>query len=137
MPIVLDSSLLVAVRNERDDHHKAALHVMDRILDGAWGQALLLEYVVVESTSAILKRCGLGPAIRAAEDFMLAEEFEFVPCSDLFAEAHRDFTAQRGTDLSIPDQAIVAIARARGAERVATFDQGFRKVKGLKVVPAG
>lgn len=136
MPIVLDSSLLVAVRHADDRHHKAALHVMDRVLEGAYGQALLPEYVVVEVTSTLLKRRGLGPAVRAAEDLLLAEEFEFVPCSDVFLTAHQAFTAQAGTELSIPDQAIVAIARQRGADRVATFDRGFRRVRGLRTVPA-
>lgn len=136
MPIVLDASLLIAVRNERDMHHRTSLQVMDRILEGAWGQALLPEYVVVEVTSTILKKGGLDAAVRAAEDMLLAEEFEFVPCSEFFLPAHQAFTAQTGTELSIPDQAIMAIARQRGADRVATFDRGFRKVRGLKTVPA-
>lgn len=132
---MLDSSFLVAVRHEGDVHHRAALQVWDRLLEGAWGTILLPEYVVLEVTSVILKRRGLEPAVRAAEDLVLAEEFEFVPCSELFFDAHASFCAQRDTQLSIVDHAIVGLFRRSGASHVATFDKGFRKIRGLKTVP--
>lgn len=65
-----------------------------------------------------------------------AREVEFVPCSRIFPDALHAFSTQRSGRLSFTDAAIVAVARARGAEAVATFDADFRRVESIRVVPA-
>jgi predicted nucleic acid-binding protein len=43
--IVLDTSFLVAFHNSRDVHHAEARPLMNGLVAGKWGPALLLEYV--------------------------------------------------------------------------------------------
>lgn len=134
--IVLDSSFLIAYHNERDPHHAKALEAMREVAQGTFGPALLPEYVALETLTVLANRRGLDKAVEAGEALFAAREVELVPCSDVFLDAYARFKAQSAARLSVADAAIVVIAERRGARHVATFDEDFRRVPGLKVVPA-
>ncbi|MGH7540072.1 MAG: type II toxin-antitoxin system VapC family toxin [Gemmatimonadota bacterium] len=133
--IVLDSSFLVAHHNRRDVHHAAAAAAMEPLIAGEWGEILLPEYVFLEVVTVLGARRGIARATSVGELLLDAREVVFVPCSDHFVEAFALFRAQRHFRLSFVDAAIVAVARDRGAEFVATFDDDFRRVDGIGVVP--
>ncbi|HXF97697.1 MAG TPA: PIN domain-containing protein [Gaiellaceae bacterium] len=132
--IVLDSSFLVAHHNARDAHHRAAAETMERVVAGQWGRALLLEYVLAEVATVLLVRRGLDTASRVVVTLLESREVDFVPCSDFFTESLETFTRQQAGVLSFVDAAIVVVARSSPAA-VATFDDGFRRVGGITVVP--
>ena len=133
--IVLDSSFLVAYHNSRDVHHAAALAAFTELLDGKWGSLLLPEYVFLEVVTVLARRKDLLTAVGVGDMLLQAKEIEFVPCVDFFTEAVKIFRDQTKGRLSFADAAVVAIARARAAGFVATFDQGFHRVAGLTLVP--
>jgi predicted nucleic acid-binding protein len=133
--IVLDSSFIVSFHNASDVHHAAATRIMNELLTGKWGQALLLEYVFLEVVTVLLARRGLPVASAVASVLLGAREIDFVSCSDLFLEALETFRTQAGTKLSFTDAAIVAVARRQDVGVIATFDRDFRKIKGITVVP--
>lgn len=108
---------------------------MERLLAGEWGAALLLEYVFLEVVTVLLARRGLEVASRVATVLLQAREVEFVPCSDVFLDTVETFRTQRGNRLGFTDAAIVTIARQRAARFLATFDQDFRQVSGITLVP--
>lgn len=133
--IFVDSSFLIAYHNDRDAHHSAALEVLDPLLSGQWGPAMVLEYVFLEVTTVLAMRRDLETAVRVGEVLLNAEELEFVPSSASFLKAFEVFRRQDRDRLSFVDAALVAIARQRDARYVLTFDSGFRGVEGLTVVP--
>lgn len=133
--IVLDSSFLIAYHNTRDVHHAAAARAMVRLVAEQWGQALLLEYVFLEVVTVLLARRGLAVATEVGTALLQARQVEFVPCSDLFLEALATFRDQAKGRLSFTDAAIVTVARRHAPGFVATFDDDFRGVKGVSVVP--
>lgn len=132
--IVLDSSFLVAFHNTRDVHHTAATHLKERVLDGDFGESLLLEYVFLETVTVLRMRLDLPSAVTVGETLMRAREVEFVPCSDIFLEAFDTFRVERGAGLSFTDAAVVAVARRHPPGLVATFDADFRELDGVRVV---
>lgn len=134
--VVLDSSFLIAYHNRRDVHHAAAASVMDRLTGGAWGPALLLEYVFLEVLTVLLARRGLDAATKVGTLLLHARDVEFVPCSDIFLAALETFRMQRTGALSFTDAAIVTVARAMAGGVVATFDSDFRGVDGITAIPA-
>ena len=71
-----------------------------------------------------------------ADILLDAEEVDFLPCSDLFRATLREFRTRSATRPSFADAAIVAAAQRHGAEYVATFDEGFRGIEGITMVPA-
>ena len=133
--IVLDSSFLIAFHNESDVHHSKAVGVMDRLVAGEWGSALLLEYVFLEVVTVLRMRLDLSSAVSMAEALLRAREIEFVPCSEVFLEAFETFRTERGSALSFVDAAIAAVARRHPPGLVATFDSDFSVLGGLTVVP--
>lgn len=133
--IILDSSFLVAFHNTLDARHGPAGAVMADLLDGRWGSILLPEYVFLEVVTVLARRVDLEAAASVGDILLHAREIEFVPCIDFFHDAFGIFKGQPNSVLSFADAAIVAIARAREAKFVATFDSGFRAVPGITVVP--
>ena len=108
---------------------------MDAMLSGRWGRALLLEYVFLEVVTVLLVRRGLETAREVADILERAVELDFVPCSELFEAALDVFRNQRGTSLSFADAALVAAAHRHKVPRIATFDEDFRAVRSLTIVP--
>jgi hypothetical protein len=133
--VVLDSSFLVAYHNTRDVHHAAAARGMVHLVAGKWGRAILLEYVFLEVITVLLARRGLAVANEVATRLLGAREVEFLPCSDLFLDALHTFRSQTSERLSFTDAAIVTVARREAPGFVATFDEDFRSLEGVSVVP--
>jgi predicted nucleic acid-binding protein len=132
--IALDSSFLIACHNRRDVHHAQAARTMQ---EWAWGRGLLLEYVFLEVVTVLLARRDLAVASSVAQLLLQAKELEFVPCADFFLETVEELRRQKSGHLSFTDAAIVRVARERCEGMVATFDEDFRGVEGIAVVPAG
>lgn len=133
--VVVDSSFLIAWHNTRDVHHAASVPVMEKLLSGDWGRGLLLEYVFLEVVTVVGARRGLQLAVGVATALLEARELDFLPCSELFADALETFRSHSEAKLSFTDAAIVAAARLRGADLVATFDNDFRGLRGITVAP--
>jgi predicted nucleic acid-binding protein len=133
--VVLDSSFLVAFHNQSDAHHFPARKAFDRLVDGEWGEILLLEYVFLEIVTVLAARRDLPTAVSVGEILLRAREIGFVPCSGYFLGAYEIFREQREIRLSFVDAAIVAVARDRGAKTIATFDEDFCAFPDLEVVP--
>jgi len=105
---------------------------MDHLARGEWGEAILLEYVVVEVVTVIAARREHHPAVSVGDRLIGNRDLEFVPCSRLFSSAFEVFRSEHS--LSFVDAAIVAVARSREA-RVATFDRDFAAIEELEIVP--
>jgi predicted nucleic acid-binding protein len=133
--LILDSSFLIAYHNKQDVHHSAAAGVMEELIGGKFGQALLLEYVFLEVVTVLLARRGLSVAASVANTLLQAREVEFVPCSDLFFDVLDTFRSQEKTSLSFTDAAIVTVARRQKESHIATFDKDFKHLEGISVVP--
>lgn len=134
--IVLDSSAIIAFHNARDVHHRDAVELMEQVIVGSWGRALLLEYVVLEVATVLMARRGLDAATRVVTGLLESREIDFVPCSDLFAATLDVFLRQGRGALSFTDAAIVVVAQEMAAA-VATFDVDFLAVPGITVLPRG
>jgi predicted nucleic acid-binding protein len=133
--IILDSSFLVAYHNSRDAHHGAASEVLADLLNGKWGPLLLPEYVFLEVVTVLARRMDLETAVSVGDILLHAKEIELVPCIDFFPEAFGIFKGQGNSNLSFADATIIAVARARDARFVATFDSGFSAVAGITAIP--
>lgn len=109
---------------------------MESLLRGDFGRLLLIEYVFLEVVTVLLARRGRRAALDVADILLDAEEVDFMPCSELFRATLREFRTHSAARLSFADAAIVAAAQRHAAEYVATFDEGFRDIKGITMIPA-
>lgn len=135
MPVVVDSSFLIAFHGKRDAHHEAAVEGMIRLDREEWGPALLPEYVFLEVVTVLAARADRATARHAGEMMLRSTQLEFVPCSAYFFPALDVFRRPDARKLSFVDAAILAVARDRGAAWIATFDSDFRGLEGVTVVP--
>jgi predicted nucleic acid-binding protein len=135
MTIVLDASMLVACHNRRDTHHEAAVALMQDVARGAYGQALLPEYVFLETVTVLMNRLDPATAAAIGRTLLQTREVDFVPCSELFVDAFETFAAPTATGLSFTDAAIVTIARRNDPPYVATFDRCIAAVPGIVAIP--
>jgi predicted nucleic acid-binding protein len=133
--IVLDSSFLVAFHNSTDRHHDSAAGLMAAILEGRYGNPLLLEYVFLETVTVILLRRGRETATAVADRLLDAREVVFVACSELFLETLRTFRRQSGANLGFVDCAVLTAARRHEPGWVATFDKTMRAADGIRIPP--
>lgn len=108
---------------------------MDEIISGKWGRPLLLEYVFLEVVTVLLVRRGLAVAARIASILLQAHEIEFVPCSELFLDSYETFRSQGNAKLSFTDAAIVTLARRQDIGFIASFDDDFKRIEGVTVLP--
>lgn len=131
--IILDASFFVAYKNERDQHHPAARMHWPHVVDAA--PVLLHEYALAEITAVLVRRVGRERAVRHSEELVAAAEVELVPSSPRFQASWARFRSQRGTRHSLADAAMLQLAEERGAKAIATFDEEFRRARGLRVVP--
>lgn len=133
---MLDTSFLAGTYNAADAHHEAAWPCFLELAGGRWGRAILLEYVFLEMLSVLLQRAGRTAAQEAGRELLAAEQTVFVPCSKLWDSAWGNFQAQTFTKLSLTDIAVAQYALEHAEGRVLGFDQEFRKVPGIRLLPA-
>jgi len=132
--VLLDSSFVIAWHNTRDVHHAAAARTMVQLLGGEWGTLLLLEYVLLEVVTVLRARRSHDVALRVADQLLGAREVQFVSCSEYFLEALETFRRE-SADLNFTDAALVTVARRHKRSRIATFDDDFKGLPGITVVP--
>ena len=130
--ILVDASVLFAYFVEGDVHHQKAQAVVNRILDGVYGQALLLDYVFDETVTVTLRKAGKKTAVRVG-DFLIHSGFFLVPVSlEVFRTAWTRFTGEN--TFSFTDCTIIALAKIAGIQHIATFDKAFTLMEGITIV---
>jgi len=108
---------------------------MVHLAAGQWGQALLPEYVFLEVVTVLRARRNIEVATLVGNTLLGAKDITFIPCSDIFIDAYEIFSGQHKRELSFVDAAIVAVARREKARFIATFDEDFRSIADLEVIP--
>lgn len=128
--IVIDSSVVVAAMNRRDQHHDAVV----RWLETASGALVTSPLALAEMDRLVTRHGGLAAAQRLYDDFDAgAYRVEWWPAS-LYdtIEVAREY---RG--LGLADASLVAIAGRLGVIDVATLDtRHFRTLRPLTGEPA-
>lgn len=133
--LLLDTSFLVALANERDAHHEAARRLQAEIDEGRWRSVLLPEYVFLETVTVLMARRDIRFARQFGESLLRAREVDLVPSSQHFLDTWASFRGQEEGTLSFADANIAVIAESRDVDEVATFDEGFDALDDLERVP--
>jgi predicted nucleic acid-binding protein len=133
--IFLDTSVIIAYRNEDDARHREALQVFGELQKGRYAGALVTDYIVLETVMVVKRLLGHEAAVETGEALLNSGDVTVMRSTRLFPNAWREFRARSGTNLSFVDASSLAAMRLAGVSRMATFDREFRKVKGIEVVP--
>lgn len=130
MAIFIDTNMFVAYYNERDLHHKRSEELIKKIVGGDYGEIFTSDYVFDEAVTVTLVKTNLKKALELGEH-ILNSEITLLKVDDAFSAAWKEF---KTANMSFTDCTIIALMKQNGIDKVMTFDEGFRKIKGIKVV---
>ncbi len=130
--ILLDSGVVLAYTNTTEEHHKRAVEIFDRIDAGAYGTAVITDYVFDEAITLILSRTkNFKMALKTGE--YLLEAVEMINTEMVFEDSWKIFKTQNSQRLSFTDCSIIAVCKANGIATIATFDRALKEESGLAV----
>ncbi|MEK6909849.1 MAG: PIN domain-containing protein [Candidatus Aenigmatarchaeota archaeon] len=132
--IFLDSSFLVSVEVETDQNHEKAIKIRDEIIEGKFDKTVISDYIFDETVTVTFgKTKDLNKAVLVGSNLKKSAEMIKVD-EKSFEEAWDIFKGQKDTKFSFTDCTIVSLMRKENITNIATFDEDFKKVKGINVV---
>lgn len=129
MTVFLDTGVLVAFSNQRDQRHERASELLEEIRTGRYGVPFTSDYVFDEAVTLALMRTGRGELAVGVGELILpaSREERFL---ELIHTSREDFveawSAMRGhvnAGLSFTDWVTVQHVRRQEIDRVASFDR--------------
>src|SRR3989344_2871755 len=132
MSVLVDTNVLIAFFNEKDERKERATELLKRVSAREFGTPYLSDYVFDEFMTFTYARLKDKRKTLEIGKNILSNELELSFCTpEVFREAFELFEKTSG--LSFTDCIIAASALEQGAS-VASFDEGFKQIKGLKLV---
>lgn len=134
MSAIIDTSVLVAYFNSRDERHEEASALVRRIASREFGAVMLSDYVFDETMTVLAaRRVGKTAISELGEKLLASKEIGLVYANEtVFRDAWHLF--KKSEDLSFTDCIIAATARALNA-KILSFDHGFKQLKGMETIP--
>jgi len=132
--ILLDSSFLISVEVKTDQNHERAVKIMEKIIKGEFGRPIISDYVFDETITVTFgKTKDLAKSVLVGENLKISTEIIKVD-DEIFDDGWGIFKGQKVTKFSFTDCTIVSLMRKENITNIATFDEDFKKVKGINVV---
>ncbi|MBI5803990.1 type II toxin-antitoxin system VapC family toxin [Candidatus Pacearchaeota archaeon] len=132
--ILLDTSFLIGYYNEKDVHHGRAKEIMDGIYSGNYGRPVISDYIFDELINIFLSRTqSLASAVKVGEDALYFSDIVYIS-KEIFKDAWEIFKSQKNTKFSFTDCTILAMMQEMKIKYIATFDEDFKKVEGIRVI---
>jgi predicted nucleic acid-binding protein len=129
MTVFLDTGIIVAYCNQRDQRHARASELLDEVRTGEHGVPFTSDYVFDEAVTLAMARTGLGEVILKVGDLILPREPEerfmelLHTTEEVFRHAWETMRDHADAGLSFTDWVTVQLVRRRGIDVVASFDR--------------
>jgi predicted nucleic acid-binding protein len=131
--IFIDTSIFVALANQKDRDHQRGVGLVDRLRKGEFGQPYTSDYVFDETVTTALVRTGrqdvavkAGKLILGSKDESIPPLARFVRVDErAFSEAWANLKSARFARLSFTDHTILAQMNDLKIDSVLSFDSDF------------
>lgn len=130
--IFIDANILIALDNIKDVHHKKAVALVNQIEEGAFGEVFTSDYVFNEVIGYTYRKNGKKRAAKIGENMINSIIIDSV--DELMLEAAWNYFKSTTLGLNLVDSTNLISMKKFGANKIATFDKEFKKVKGIKVI---
>lgn len=129
--IFLDTSFLISYYNTLDENHLKVEEMMNKLSEGDF-EVLISDYIFSECCTVLLLRLkDFKKSIQVCEAI---KSIEMLKVNDLcFEKTWSLFKEQNKTKMSFTDCSTQALMDINGIKQIATFDEDFGKVKGIRV----
>ncbi len=132
MSVFLDTTVIVAYYNSRDELHERAFELLPEIVRGEHGRVFISDYIFDEAVTVSLVRSkSLKKALELGEHLLKSEVHLLEVDDDAFNLGWEIF---QKANMSFTDCSSLALVRLYGIDKIATFDAGFDRVEGVKIL---
>ena len=132
MPLLLDTSFLIAFHNERDVHHLKARTLWKTIEDLTHGQYFISDYIFDELMSVSLRKNGKEETLQLGNHVIHSIPLINIDAT-LFKETWKFFTTTNH-NFSFTDCTNLIILKELGITTLATFDKEFTIIKDIELL---
>lgn len=129
--IFVDTSAFIAIVNEKDNNHAAAIQFLDEIKNGniRIRKIITSDYIVDETLTRIRYSVGHKEAVEWGKDILASKVIEKIEIEgELFRSAWELFRTYDDKKLSFTDCTSFALMKKRGIEKVFSFDEDFKRI---------
>lgn len=133
MTVFIDTNIFVAYANTRDEKHKNAVEIMERIASLEFGLPVTSDYVFDEAVTVALARTGNKTIATALGNQILSSMRILKMNAFVFGKAWRLFKTVK-EKMSFTDCTNIAFLDVVGDNKIATFDAEFKMIRGITVI---
>ena len=126
--IFVDSSFFIGLVDKKDQWHKKAITVLEKINE----EMIVSDFIISESVTSIGNRSG-GKAGKKLYEFFV-DNCQIVYVDEVLLKEGMNIFLKYDGKLSVADSVSVAIMKKRKISKIASFDSDFDKVRGIKQV---
>lgn len=129
--IFVDTSAFLALVNEKDDNHLAAVRFLEDIKNGKVKikKIITSDYIIDETLTRIRYAVGHREAVEWGKEILASKVVEKLELGrEIFEFAWELFETYEDKRLSFTDCTSFAIMKKRGVERAFSFDRDFEKM---------
>ncbi len=129
--IFIDTSAFLALVNEKDKNHAAAMQFLEEIKNGKIRVKKIItsDYIIDETLTRIRYSVGHNEAVEWGNDILASRVIEKIEIgSEIFGYAWELFRTYNDKKLSFTDCTSFALMKKRGIEKAFSFDGDFEKI---------
>lgn len=129
--IFVDTSAFLAIVNEKDDNHTAAVELLEEIKNGKIRikKIITSDYIIDETLTRIRYSVGHKEAVEWGTDILSSKVIEKIEIgSEIFRSAWELFCTYNDKKFSFTDCTSFALMKKRGIEKVFSFDGDFERI---------
>ncbi|MBI4918880.1 PIN domain-containing protein [archaeon] len=131
MKVFLDASFLYALVNKRDIFHEKASKMVEK-LSSKECHVITTDYTFDEAVTVLSRKADKKTALRLGGMLLESNIILLNVNQKVFQTAWKYFHGE--WNFSFTDCTILAFMRIFGINKIATFDQEFKKVKDIEVI---
>lgn len=125
---LFDSGVWVGAFNPKDGHHRKAKAIIEALIGGQLGKALMTDHIFDEVTTYLRMKTRPDRSPEAARAMLDSDHIQMIYVDrDILNSAYHMF--KRYEQLSLADAASVVVIRNMGGDGIFSFDHGFDVVR--------
>lgn len=130
--IFLDSRFIIACKVADDENHEKAMKYLYKFVENK-EDITISDYIFDEVVTVLfLKTKDLNIAVDTGN--ILKNSTNLLKISEsIFEKSWESFKAQKSTKLSFTDCSTLVLMKKEGINKLATFDEDFKKIKEIEV----
>ncbi|MBU4437153.1 MAG: PIN domain-containing protein [Candidatus Altiarchaeota archaeon] len=123
----------MAYYNKRDQHHERAIEILTEVFNEKYGLIYTSDYILDESvTVAWMRTKSKDIAINLGERLLFSEINLIMVTRELVDKTWELYRKEKNP--SFTDCSTAVLMKENAIEKIMTFDKGFNKFKGMKVI---